>query len=426
MRKLKEMKKFWLLSLIISIVIWKSYGQPEIGSMQLTAKLRATLSTPGGELPFILIVNTTLPHPEFGTTETKVAGEILNGNEVINFEIKNTEPEDSLRIQLPVFNTELVIKLSDKSGDGYWYDHSRPGNYFLPFHMESFAENEKAYRFHKNPLPPKANISGRYDAIFKDESSVDSAVGIFEQDGNHLTGTFLTTTGDYRFLEGDVSADSFFLSTFDGSHAFLFKGKIQDDGTLTCDYWSGKHYHATIAMRRNENAHLPDARSLTHLKDGYTKLDFSFPDENGNTVSLQDEQFANKPVVVLITGSWCPNCMDEASYMSEVEEKYKNTNLKIVALSFERQTGAASFKTNIGRLKAHFGIEYPFLNAGSNKNASAALPMLDHVMGFPTTIILNKQHEVVEIYTGFSGPATGQLFVDYQKEFEHLLDKLLL
>lgn len=380
---------------------------------------RATLLTPGGELPFKYDIFIDLKNDIARYT-------IYNGNESISVHFERKS--DSDHISFPVFNTEIVCKLSDdqQTLSGYWYDKSRPGTYALPFYAKISQNEDDQYRFIQFPQKPKANISGRYDAIFKDESSVDSAVGIFEQDGNHLTGTFLTTTGDYRFLDGDVSADSFFLSTFDGSHAFLFKGKIQDDGTLTCDYWSGKHYHATIAMRRNENAHLPDARSLTHLKEGYTKLDFSFPDENGNPVSLQDEQFANKPVVVLITGSWCPNCMDEASYMSEVEEKYKNTNLKIVALSFERQTDAASFKTNIGKLKGHFGIEYPFLNAGSNKNASAALPMLDHVMGFPTTIILNKQHEVVEIYTGFSGPATGQLFVDYQKEFEHLLDKLLL
>ncbi|MBK8344453.1 MAG: hypothetical protein IPL12_14725 [Bacteroidetes bacterium] len=51
--------------------------------------------------------------------------------------------------------------------------------------------------------------------------------------------------------------------------------------------------------------------------------------------------------------------------------------------------------------------------------------MLNKVLGFPTTIILNSNHEVVEIYTGFNGPATGDLFLQYQKEFEALLNSLL-
>jgi hypothetical protein len=117
--------------------------------------------------------------------------------------------------------------------------------------------------------------------------------------------------------------------------------------------------------------------------------------------------------------------MDETSYMSEVEEKYKNKDLAIVALSFERQPDPQNFKININRLKNYFGINYLHLNAGLPKNASDALPMLNRVMGFPTTIILNKKHEVAEIYTGFSGPATGQLFLDYQKDFEELIDALL-
>jgi thiol-disulfide isomerase/thioredoxin len=294
----------------------------------------------------------------------------------------------------------------------------------LPFNAELVSENK--YRFQNMPLPPIANISGTYDAVFTDENGIDSTVGIFKQSGNHLTGTFLTKTGDYRFLEGEVSADSFFLSAFDGSHAFLFKGKIHDEVTLTGHFWSGKHYHATFTAKRNDQAKLPDAKKLTYLKEGYTKIDFRFPDENGKMVSLTDEQFTNKPVILLITGSWCPNCMDEAAYMSQVEETYRNTDLRIVTLQFERQTDPLHFASNMARLRNHFGIEYPMLNAGSNRNAGTALPMLNQVMGFPTTIILDRDHEVVEIHTGFSGPATGDIFLEYQKNFEALLDNLLI
>lgn len=385
---------------------------------QDTLYFHAVLKTPGGDLPFQM---------KFYYSEKLniLTGEIQNGKEVLPLNI-TAKTGDSISIRLPVFNTEIITTspVHTYKPTGYWRDYSRQGNYVLPFSAEKIS-GKNMYRFFENPLPSKTNISGRYNAVFIDESSVDSTVGIFEQNGNHLTATFLTTTGDYRFLEGDVSADSFFLSTFDGSHAYLFKGKILENGKMSCMYWSGKHYQAKIEMQRNENAQLPDAKKLTYLKEGYDKIDFSFPDENGKMVSLADETFKNKPVVILITGSWCPNCMDEAKYMSAVEEKFTSTDLKIIALQFERQTDSLNFKNNMERLRQHFGIHYPMLNAGSNRNASAALPMLNRVMGFPTTIILNRKHEVVEIHTGFSGPATGEEFEDFKKEFEALLETLL-
>jgi len=43
---------------------------------------------------------------------------------------------------------------------------------------------------------------------------------LFKQTKNKLTGTFLTTTGDYRYLDGIVTGDSLKLSTFDGAHAY--------------------------------------------------------------------------------------------------------------------------------------------------------------------------------------------------------------
>lgn len=413
------MKKIITFLILGSITLLKIYCQTSID--QSMSNWRAVLITPGGELPFQMDL--------FFSMGIISSGEIKNGDEVINLQIYNRSGSpagideiDSVNIHLPVFNTEIIAKFSDDRDQliGFWYDRSRVGNYYLPF----IAEKNKNYRFLEKTNTPKTDISGRYDAIFSDESSTDKTVGILKQGGNQLTGTFLTTTGDYRFLEGEVSADSFYLSAFDGSHAFLFKGKILEDGTLTGGWWSGKHYSATFTATRNENANLPDARTLTYLKEGYSKIDFSFPDEDGKIISVTDDQFKNKPLVIVITGTWCPNCMDETSFLSEVEEKYKN-KIGIIALSFERQPDSLNFKKNIIRERQHFGINYTILNAGLPKTASDALPMLNKIMGFPTTIILNKNHEVSEIYTGFSGPATGDVFIQYQDQFYILIDKLL-
>jgi thiol-disulfide isomerase/thioredoxin len=41
--------------------------------------------------------------------------------------------------------------------------------------------------------------------------------------------------------------------------------------------------------------------------------------------------------LVNITGSWCPNCHDEAPFLAEVYNKYHDRGLEIVALSFEER-----------------------------------------------------------------------------------------
>ena len=375
---------------------------------------RGSLTTPGGDLIF------------FFTIDNNVSGEpvkytLENGVETIAGLC--SKKGDSIVMSSPIFNTEIVALFNnDKSQlNGKWYDRSRVGNYYLPFSAVFVKENV----YKPGLTTPVADISGRYDAKFIDGDVIDNTVGIFKQEGNKLSGTFLTTTGDYRMLNGYVSGDDFYLTAFDGSHAFLFKGKILDNKTLAGYFYSGIHFQSPFIASLNPQAALPDPKSLTYLKEGYSKIAFSFPDETGKVVTLEDAQFKDKAVIILITGSWCPNCMDETSYMKEIEEKYKGKPVAIVALSFERQTDAVSFAKNINRIKQHFGVHYPFLNAGLPKTASEALPMLNKVMGFPTTIILNKQHDVVEISTGFNGPATGDLFVLYQQSFEKMLDELI-
>ncbi len=375
---------------------------------------RGSLTTPGGDLIF------------FFTIDNNVSGEpvkytLENGVETIAGLC--SKKGDSIVMSSPIFNTEIIALFNnDKSQlNGKWYDRSRVGNYYLPFSAVFVKENV----YKPGLTTPVADISGRYDAKFIDGDVIDNTVGIFKQEGNKLSGTFLTTTGDYRMLNGYVSGDDFYLTAFDGSHAFLFKGKILDNKTLAGYFYSGIHFQSPFIASLNPQAALPDPKSLTYLKEGYSKIAFSFPDETGKVVTLEDAQFKDKAVIILITGSWCPNCMDETSYMKEIEEKYKGKPVAIVALSFERQTDAVSFAKNINRIKQHFGVHYPFLNAGLPKTASEALPMLNKVMGFPTTIILNKQHDVVEISTGFNGPATGYLFLLYQQSFEKMLDELI-
>lgn len=376
----------------------------------------AELTTPGGALPFVF---------DMGTAPDPVTGGIVytihNGVEQLSNNM--IQVGDTLQFGNAVFNT-VIYAAYNKQKDtlrGYWQDYSRPSKYTLPF----IAIKNAGYRFSRSPKEPVADISGKWTAIFDPETDPDTTIGLFTQTGNHLSGTFMTTAGDHRFLEGEVDGNVFRLSAFDGSHAFLFTGKISEDGTLHGDFWSGIHYHAAFVAERNDDAQMPDPTQLTYLKPGYTDFTFSLPDENGNMVSPGDPAFAGKVLIIEITGSWCPNCKDETSYLHDLLERYTGKDIAVIALQFERQTDPEPFKKNMEKLRGYFGITYPMLNAGLPKDAATTLPMLDRVKSYPTTIVLDKEHRVAQIYTGFSGPATGAAFLDFRVQFEGMLDTLL-
>ncbi|HRH67856.1 MAG TPA: TlpA disulfide reductase family protein, partial [Bacteroidia bacterium] len=190
---------------------------------------------------------------------------------------------------------------------------------------------------------------------------------------------------------------------------------------------SGSHYHETWSAFRNDKAELPDPESLTFIKPGYDKLNFKFPDANGDTISFRDPQFRNKVVIVTLTGTWCPNCMDETRFLVDFYTQYKQRGVEIIALDYERVLDSATVQKSISKLKKQLGVEYPVLFAGTNDREIAAktLPMLNRVLGYPTTIITDKKGNVRKIHTGFSGPATGADYVAFKESFSRFIDKLI-
>ena len=128
-------------------------------------------------------------------------------------------------------------------------------------------------------------------------------------------------------------------------------------------------------------------------------------------------------------GTWCPNCLDESKYYSEFYKNNKDQDLEIVALAFEYLKTPEKAFNNIKRLKQNVGIEYPLLLAqygsSSKVKANEKLPMLNHVLSYPTTIFIDKKGDVRKIHTGFNGPATGEKYVEFKKEFEGFVGELL-
>ncbi len=50
---------------------------------------------------------------------------------------------------------------------------------------------------------------------------------------------------------------------------------------------------------------------------------------------------------------------------------------------------------------------------------------MNQVIGFPTTIVLDKKGEIRLTHAGFSGPGTGKYYTDWVHEFESKIDELI-
>jgi len=402
-----------LIALSLFILISSTSAQTKLQTGVWRGVLK---NSTGNELPFNFDVENIAGHQQLT---------IFNGAE--RFKVTDIKTKgDSVFIHMPLFDSEFKLTMNDKGLKGQWIKHLGNKDAVMDF----IAEPHTAWRFFKD-AKPAFNVSGRWSAVFGDGTpDKEKLVGEFKQVGSKLTGTFLSISGDYRYLEGSVNGDQLYLSCFDGGHAYLFIAKINNAKTIS----DGKYYAGYSSLDKwtavkDANAKLPDAYSLTVLKPGFKKIAFTFKDINGHNVSLTDSRFKNKVVIVQILGSWCPNCMDETNYLvGSYYPKYHKKGVEIIGLAYERTTDFAKSQRTLKQLKTHFNIAYPLLITGytpSKGDPEKSLPMLADFKGFPTTIIIDKKGDVRKIHTGFSGPGTGVYYTQFIDEFQKLTDDLL-
>lgn len=350
----------------------------------------------------------------------------LNGEERLNINEVTIEG-DSVFIKTPLYDAEINALLKGDELTGKWIRRLPDQIQYMDFSAKANTE----WRFGERHDETNFNLGGRWSVQITRQGSADTtfAIGEFQQKMNSISGTFLTNTGDYRYLSGEMNRDNLFLSSYNGSVATLFTGHFLDSNTIVNGkLYSGPTYVANWTANRDSVAMLSDPYSLTKLKPEETTLNFSFPDMNGNLISLQDKRFKNKVVVIQFLGSWCPNCMDETAFLSPFYEKYKDKGFEIIGLAYERYADQEKAKTAVSHLIDRFKVQYPVLLTGyTNKSAEVlkSIPELASFSAFPTTIIIDKNGVVSSIHTGFSGPATGQEYKDYTAQFEKKITILL-
>lgn len=343
----------------------------------------------------------------------------VNADERLEFDRVFTV-KDTLHLRMDLYDLELILVRKNGRLSGLMNKRGADMLYRQAAFSGTAGDTE---RFKKSSDRMAHALASKYQISFINGSSgkESPAIGVFEVSNGHVKGSFLTNTGDYRYLQGNVAGDSLYLSAL-GSTAVMYKARIKGDsltgGTSFNPFGKGSGFSGV----KNESYELPDATKLTFLKEGEEHFNFTFKDINGREVSLSNPRFKGKVTVVQILGTWCPNCLDETRFLTEY--KKENTSMEVIGLAFERSTEPSFAYPKIARFIERFGVDYPVLLAGTIQEAGSKLPQLNHVMAFPTSIVVDKNGQVRKIHTGFTGPGTGSYYNEYVKEFTAFIRQL--
>ena len=395
---------------------WQRCGVPAVvlgaalsvgcGSPSIHGRWDAVVVVNDVEIPFRL---------DIGQTAAGVNGSFFNGETRIE-STSGTFSGDTLRLSYDHYATKLEARLIDGQLDGR-YERARGAPY--PFRARPAAAPAAA----SGEAP---SIGGLWHIPVNSSKGEAAWRFIVHQNGPDVSAAILRVDGDTGALTGRYRDGKFILSHFSGQRPALMEVTLQPDGSLALLQNRRTKMTAVREEEADERrvAAPTDPSRHSFARSRTERFAFSFPDADGRVVSSEDERFRNKVVVVSITGTWCPNCHDEAPFLSELYEKYRGLGLEIVALSFEE----AAQLQDPARLKAYaarYGIGYPILLAGLPDQLTEKVPQIENLNSFPTTIFLGRDGLVREVHAGFPSRASGRFYTETRDAIRHLVEELL-
>jgi thiol-disulfide isomerase/thioredoxin len=369
-----------------------------------------------GRWDAVIVANEVeVPFPfEIDVKDASVRGSFFNGERRTTSTASNID-RSTLTLAFDQYATKLVVTLKDGQLEGE-YQRTK-GSY--PFH---------AARAVGAPLASAnaPSIDGVWVVTAKSTKGETAWRFIARQKGAEVVATILRVDGDAGTLSGSYQNGRFVLSHFSGARPQLLEVTPRPDGTLS--------------LRQNGKIELVGARENTaqaaaiggptdpELHTRVTNADepfrFAFPDLQGRIVTNTDARFEGKVVLVNISGSWCPNCHDEAPFLAALDRKYRAKGLEVVTLSFEE----ADQLKNPVRLRAFldaYGIGYTVLLAGEPGQLAEKVPQAEHLDAFPTTFVLGRDGRVRRVHAGFPGPGSGAFQAEAEERLTAVVEALL-
>jgi thiol-disulfide isomerase/thioredoxin len=354
---------------------------------------------------------------EIAGSGTAIKGSFFNGDEKVTSTTGSFE-NGALTLSFDEYGTKVEATLKDGRLEGQYSRGTRGAPY--PFQAKRFAPAPVG----DAPIPP---IAGLWNIQVGKSSKGEAAWQlIVRQSGAEVSAAILRVDGDTGTLTGNYRDGTFVLSHFSGARPLRLALTPASDGTLSVVQNKDNPFTAVRADQARAKG-LPqpsDPSRFTSVKDPTEPFRFSFPDLNGRVVSNTDEKFRGKVVVVSISGSWCPNCHDEAPFLGELYKKYRSRGLEIVSLSFEEE---AQLKNPV-RLRAfmkRYGIEYTVLIPGEPKELAERVPQGVNLSSFPTTFFIGRDGRVRAVHAGFPGKASGEFHTQAKEESTATVERLL-
>ena len=392
-----------LVLLLATAVAGSAAGPPLTGLWDASVKVNDV------EVPFRFEITAAGP--------AKAAAAFFNGDERVQ-STGGRFDKNALWLEFGLYAGKLQAKFENGDLTGTYQKGSiAPWAFHAKRYVAATAEGP----------PGKApDISGLWDIQAKSSKGESAWRLIVRQSGLEVSAAVLRVDGDTGVLTGTYRDGKFVLSHFSGARPSLFVITVQADGELEV-VQNGKAKYVAVrsaAARAKGLAEPVDPSRWTSVKNPAEPLHFAARDLNGSLVSETDARFQGKVVLVNITGSWCPNCHDEAPFLAELYRKYKGQGLEIVALSFEEEDQLKE----LTRLKAfirNYAVEYTVLVAGDPADTGKVLPQAVNLNTFPATFFVGRDGLVRGSHAGFAGKATGEAHEQLKAEVEGTVERLL-
>ncbi len=342
---------------------------------------------------------------------------ITNSTELID--IQNLKLfGDSIVVELPVFDTEIKGIYTPTNIEGVWIKNykSKPIQFTAHYNQPRFES--------KLPSTP-SDFNGKYSITFEPSGSVPyDGVLILNQKAQFLEGTVLTETSDYRYLEGIVRNDSMLLSAFDGTHAFLFKGRLLQ-GELTGKVYYDNAYSEKWTAKKNAAAALVDPFEFQKIeKHKYRPYYDILSADKAN--KLDGDDYFDQVVVIQLFGTWCPNSLDQTNFLKNWLEAHPNSNINLISVNYEANYSLAYGLQRIEDYKKELGLSHTMIVGGPlNKgHAALAFPFMKKIQAFPTLVFIDKSGFVRYVQSYFNGPATGSYYQSFENKFDDIIKEL--
>ena len=274
-------------------------------------------------------------------------------------------------------------------------------------------------------------IAGLWEIPHKSPKGEKSWRFIVRQEGPEVAASILRVDGDTGTLTGTYKDGKFVVSHFSGSRPLLLEITPEKDGTLAINPRGAYTAREKLVAYRPADARakgLPepaDFNKHTTIKDPKEVFKFRFPDLDGHVLSNTDSRFQGKVIVAVVTGTWCPNCHDEAQFLVQLHRKYRDRGLEVIALDFEEPEQQEEGLTRARAFIKKYGVEYPYLLAGSPVEMWEKVPQANNLNSWPTTLFIGRDGRVKSIHAGFASPASGEFHRQTREEFTATVERLL-